>query len=403
MDSKKTETLPLAVLQLRSAAAVRSRCARILDGALQGETEHFSVDLDALPAVAERVAAVTRERYPALDIPLHARKGHFRAARIAALGDAVGAERWPAALLDLVLVSVLLDAGAGPRWRFDDTKTGASIGRSEGLAVASLRAFEAGLFSADSDDPFRVDADALARVTAADLESAFGVRGDNPLVGVEGRVSLLHGLADALAGSTFPGARPSGLVEALGGSGASVTAPDVLANVLHGLANIWPSRHALHGHNLGDVWPHPLAGGEGDTAGWVPLHKLSQWLTYSLVEPLRAAGLNVTELDGLTGLAEYRNGGMLVDLGVLVPKDPSVLDVPQAPDGGLVIEWRALTVALLDRVAPLVRAALGKSDDDFPLGCVLEGGTWATGRVVARERRADGSPPIRIASDGTLF
>lgn len=402
MDSK-TETLPLTVLQLRSAAAVRGRCAQILDGALRGDTEHFRVDMDALPTVAERVATVTRERYPDLDIPLHARKGHFGADRIEALGKEVGASRWPAAMLDLVLVSVLLDAGAGPRWRFDDAKTGTSIGRSEGLAVASLRAFESGLFSADADDPFRVDADALARVTAAELSSAFGVSENNPLVGVDGRVALLHGLADALRGPTFPGARPSGLVAALGGAGASVTAPDVLANLLHGLAEIWPSRHTLHGHNLGDVWPHPLAGGEGDTVGWVPLHKLSQWLTYSLVEPLCAAGLDVTELDGLTGLAEYRNGGMLVDLGALVPRDPAVLDAPQAPDGTLIIEWRALTVALLDRLAPLVRTALGKAEGEFPLGCVLEGGTWATGRIVACERRPDGAPPIRIASDGTLF
>lgn len=402
MDSK-TDPLPHAVLQLRSAAAVRGRCAKILEGALRGDTEHFRVELDVLPRVAERVAAVTRERYPALDIPLHARMGHFGAGRIEALRGDVDTGRWPAAMLDLVLVSVLLDAGAGPHWRFDDAKTGASVARSEGLAVASLRAFESGLFSADADDPFRVDASALAGVRAEELEAAFGVSEENPLVGVEGRVALLHGLAEALRGPSFPGARPSGLVAALGGAGASVTAPEVLTTLLHGLANIWPSRHALHGHNLGDVWPHPLAGGEGDTAGWVPLHKLSQWLTYSLVEPLCAAGLEVTALDGLTGLAEYRNGGMFVDLGVLVPRDPSVLVTPQAPDSALIVEWRALTVSLLDRLAPLVRAALGKTDDDFPLGCVLEGGTWATGRVVARERRPDGAPPIRIASDGTLF
>ncbi|MCR9162153.1 MAG: DUF1688 family protein [Nannocystaceae bacterium] len=403
MDSK-TEALPQPVLALRSAAAVRARCSRILEGALRGETEHFRVDLDALSAVAARVAAVTRERYPDLDIPLHARKGHFGSARVDALAGDVGAQRWPAAMLDLVLVSVLLDAGAGPRWRFDDALTGETIGRSEGLAVASLRAFQAGLFSSCDDDPYRVDAEALAQVSAEALGAAFGVRDDNPLVGVPGRVALLHGLADALRNeASFPGARPSGIAQALGGAGAQVSAPDVLAHLLHGLADIWPSRHTLRGHNLGDVWPHPLAGGEGETAGWVPLHKLSQWLTYSLVEPLRAAGLDVTQLDGLTGLAEYRNGGMFVDMGVLVPREASVLGTPQEPDGTLVIEWRALTVALLDRLAPLVRAELGKAKGDFPLGCVLEGGTWATGRIVARERRDDGAPPIRIASDGTLF
>jgi hypothetical protein len=391
-------------LELRSAQAVRTRCACILDGALRGDTEHFTVELDRLPAVAQEVAAVTRERYPELDIPLHARMGHFGAARVEALRERVPAARWAAAAMDLVLVSVLLDAGAGPTWRFHDAATDSVVTRSEGLAVASLRAFEAGLFSADASDPFRVDADALERLDAEALGRAFGVADDNPLVGVEGRVALLHGLAQALRDPAFfAEARPSGLAEALGGAGASVTAPQVLAALLHGLANIWPSRHAMHGHNLGDVWQHPLAGGEGETAGWVPLHKLSQWLTYSLVEPLGWAGLKVGDLDGLTGLAEYRNGGLLVDLGVLVPRDPAVLQQPQAPDGPVVVEWRALTVALLDALAPAVREALGKSADVFPLGCVLEGGTWATGRRVARARRPDGSPPIRIASDGTLF
>lgn len=391
------------MLELRTASAVRARCGNILAAALRGETEQFTVELDALPKVAAKVAEVTRARYPGLDIPLHARTGHFGSGRVEALRSRVPPARWGEALVDLVMVSVLLDAGAGPTWRFDDAQTGETLGRSEGLAVASLRAFEAGTFSAVPGDPYRVDADALARLEPETLARAFGVRDDNPLVGVPGRVSLLHGLARALRSEAFPGARPCGLAAFLGGAGARVAAPDVLAALLHGLAEIWPSRHTLHGHDLGDVWPHPLAGGDGESAGWVPLHKLSQWLTYSLVEPLRDTGLEVDDLDGLTGLAEYRNGGLLVDLGVLVPRDPSVLREPQAPDGPVVIEWRALTVALLDRLAPMVRDALGKAEVDFPLGCVLEGGTWAAGRVVAQARRPDGAPPIRIASDGTLF
>jgi len=59
----------------------------------------------------------------------------------------------------------------------------------------------------------------------------------------------------------------------------------------------------------------------------VPFHKLSQWLAYSLIEPLEAAGIAVDGLGDLTALAEYRNGGLLVDLGVIrprVPIDPAV-------------------------------------------------------------------------------
>ncbi len=92
------------------------------------------------------------------------------------------------------------------------------------------------------------------------------------------------------------------------------------------------------------------------TAGYAVLHKLSQWLSYSLVEPLREAGIEVVALDSLTGLPEYRNGGLFIDLGVLVPKDAAALSLPQPVSGAFVVGWRALTVALLDRLAPLVGA-----------------------------------------------
>ena len=139
------------------------------------------------------------------------------------------------------------------------------------------------------------------------------------------------------------------------------------------------------------------------TSHLMPLHKLSQWLTYSLIEPLQRAGIDVTDIDGLTGLAEYRNGGLFVDNGVLGFRDPG--DAVREHDVGspLVVEWRALTVALLDRVADNVRRRLGLDASALPLAKILEGGTWAAGRRLARERRADASPPVRIISDGTVF
>jgi hypothetical protein len=68
-----------------------------------------------------------------------------------------------------------------------------------------------------------------------------------------------------------------------------------------------------------------------------------------------------------------------------------------------VVEWRALTVALLDEVAALIRTRLGRSREELPLAKVLEGGTWAAGRRIAREKRVDGGPPLAIVSDGTVF
>jgi hypothetical protein len=112
------------------------------------------------------------------------------------------------------------------------------------------------------------------------------------------------------------------------------------------------------------------------------------------------------KIDGverLTGLAEYRNGGLLIDSGLVALRNPADAAVPYAPHSELVIEWRALTVTFLDMIAEGVRAALSVSEAEFPLAKVLQGGTWSVGRSLAREKRHDGGPPITIQSDGTVF
>jgi len=416
-----------AVEYLRTPLAIRARCENILDAALAGTLAHFHVELAKLPVVVDEVVATTRAQYPSLEIPVHGRMNHFRAggvdrvasldAKLAALPEDERARAW----IDLIMVSVLLDAGAGDAWRFKEAGTGLSIGRSEGLAVASYWAFRTGLFSSEPQaHPFRVDASALKALDPAALAHAFQVSDANPLVGVDGRIGLVRALGDALVSQVeiFPGERPGGLLDHLqwisiekrspGGSSirkmvTKIDAPSILSALLEGLGTIWPGRIELGGTNLGDVWPHPAAGGTGPSAGLVPFHKLSQWLAYSLFEPLQRAGLSITLPGALTGLPEYRNGGLLVDLGVLVPKHAAVLRDEHAPGDEVIVEWRALTVALLDRIAQGVRDKLGKTPVELPLANILEGGTWAAGRAVAARLRAGGGSPIRIKSDGTVF
>ncbi len=84
-------------------------------------------------------------------------------------------------------------------------------------------------------------------------------------------------------------------------------------------------------------------------------------------------------------------------------RDPSLTDRPLEAGDEPVVEWRALTVALLDRLAPLIRDRLGRDEAALPLSRILEGGTWAAGRAIAAERRSGGGPPLRIVSDGTVF
>jgi Protein of unknown function (DUF1688) len=170
-----------------------------------------------------------------------------------------------------------------------------------------------------------------------------------------------------------------------------------------GLGPIWPGRLSVGGVNLGDVWRHSQISGPGITAGLVPFHKLSQWLTYSLIEPIIAAGITVTGVDELTGLAEYRNGGLLLDLELLMPRHDAMLTQTYTPEAEIIVEWRALTIALLDRLAVQVRDYLGVAAEAYPLAKILEGGTWRAGRRIAREKRPDGSPPLRLVSDGTVF
>ncbi len=405
-----------AARSLLSAAAVRERAHQILAHGLAGRLRHFAVDLGRLDACADEVVATIREAYPSLDIPFHARWRHFAAG---------GHDRWEAvmhgapwgsaadmarAAFDLAIVSVLLDAGAGPQWRYQEGRTAETYARSEGLAVASFDMFVSGAFSMRPQDPFRVDAGALLALTAEDLAAGFQAGPGNPLVGLEGRASLLNRLGRTVA--TNPDIfgqdddpRPGGLFDVIAATagGDRIRATSILEALLTWLGPIWPGRIALGGVDLGDTWRHPLAEAPDATGGLIPFHKLSQWLSYSLIEPLEWAGFTVADVDGLTGLPEYRNGGLFLDAGVLALKDPADAGRPHPVDSQLVVEWRALTVALLDRIAEPIRAKLGFAAEDFPLAKVLEGGTWATGRRLARERRGDGSPPLGVISDGTVF
>jgi hypothetical protein len=398
---------------LLCAAAVRRSAERILTLALDGSLDDWRVDLDRMPGVASFVAQVVRDRYPLLNPPFHARWRHFVFAgrdlwsEVPVANDAAVAAR---AAFDLAITSVLLDAGAGADWRYRDNATGLTAARSEGLALASLRWFEHGGLSDDPADPLRVDAAALRQLDTRTINAAFQVTETNPLQGSEGRASLLNRLGAAL--QTRPDLfaledtpRPGGLFDALvrRASKRPLPAGVILETLLDGLGSIWENRPSLAGVPLGDCWIHPALTGEAPSDHYVPLHKLSQWLAYSLIEPLEKAGVAVCDVAGLTGLAEYRNGGLFVDMGVLTPRDEKARSRTYAVSDPFVVGWRALTVALLDRVAPLVSAQLGLTTDAFPLARVLEGGTWAAGRLIARDRRAGGGPPFNITSDGTVF
>jgi hypothetical protein len=409
MSQAAPEGDPLSYI--RSAQSIRDRCGDLYKLGLAGALDHFDVRPERLDGIVSFVRIETNANYPDLNVPYHSRWRHFNAGdidRVEGLNELLrelSPKEKCRAKIELAIVSALLSAGAGTSWAYQDIDTSIRHKRSEGLALASLYAFWEGLFG----ESLAVTGARLKKITVEELGAAFQVSAPNILPGLEGRCALLNGLGRAIEANKefFIGSsgRLGGILEVLvaSGDGRSIEASTLLSIILRAFDDIWPNRLTLRGKNLGDVWRHRKVGGGGEAKGLVPLHTLSQWMAYSLVEPLEEFGIEVKNLDRLTGLAEYRNGGLFIDGGALTPKDPAALTISHAPASELVIEWRALTVCLLDEVAKRFRAILGKTDAEFCLSKVLQGGTWSAGRKFAAGRRADGSPPIKIESDGTVF
>ena len=300
---------------------------------------------------------------------------------------------------DLIVPSVLLDAGAGPSWRFR-TSSGALLSRSEGLAIASLEMFLSGSFSSDPSQPLRTDASALVELNLLDFAEGMQSSEDNSLIGLNNRLLLLQQLGRVIQRESkiFPTGRLSDLADHLiNTSTTEVSATYILSTILRLLGPMWPQRIVVSGINLGDAWRYSPPNENSETV--VPFHKLSQWLTYSIAETLLRSGKAVCDIEKLTGLAEYRNGGLFIDSGVLELRQ-EFAKPSYSIENRTIIEWRALTVYLLDRIAERVSSLLGR---ELSLPRVLEGGTWHVGRELAYERSPTGESPLHINTDGTVF
>ncbi len=410
-----------SVEEILSAPFIRKQAQMIWDLTLKEQT-HFKLNLAKLPKLAEEVWQHTLTRFPGgIDtIDPHSRFNHFRCQqvdRVQWLVDEMNFRgvkgKWEQAkeLMDLTVYSVLLDAGAGPGWKYTEKETGLILGRSEGLGVASLQMFRDGLFS-DVKKLALMDEEMLAK-----LRVGMQISATNPLQGGDGRFLLIQKLAQTMLqdplhfgqNKTLP-PRPSDLMEfarthlteTQNSGGLKINLSRFLSLILKSFGPIWPGRVIHQGVNLGDTWWYE------PTGQLVSFHKLSQWLTYSLMEVFKWAQVEVTHQELLTGLPEYRNGGLFLDAGVLEIKAnfQHLLKVPLPPHHPLIIEWRALTVMLLDQISFEIRKLVGLKENDYqklPLAVILEGGTWDYGRFLAKKLRAEGGPPMNIESDGTVF
>jgi hypothetical protein len=246
------------------------------------------------------------------------------------------------------------------------------------------------------------------------------------MIGVGPRAQLLSRLGDSLLQHSDifgPEGRPGNLVdyviETADPNSKELDYRVFWTTLQKLLIPIWPSdRTQIDGTPIGDAWPLKVLEQQNDgkdiKKNIQPFHKLTQWLAYSLMVPfVNILGYSWRNAELGTGLPEYRNGGLFVDLGVLTLK-PEVLErgqrasgqeLPMFKDSGdEIVEWRALTVALLDEVYGIIKKEMDEQDVEFSMAQMLEAGSWKSGRELAAKKRPETkSSPILIDGDGTLF
>ncbi|MFN9450401.1 MAG: DUF1688 family protein [Rubrivivax sp.] len=453
---------PLASLWL--AGTVRARSAAVASAVADGRSGWFSLHPEAqAPLVQQLVDRLCSHpmgaQMPGLGVwrQLDGQLGQRRQELEQAL-----ASRSPSdalrARLDFACIAALMGHGAGPAWSFDDNRAHAvhhlalpvhrqgrddllamlnqasgngadtpsassappaepapaspvdipanvsteRLTGSEGLTVALLRGFMAGSFSADADDPLRVDARVLSRIDAAALRALFQASQHNPLPGLDARAATLQRWGRCLeAQGQGPGSRPNALLDPwrvpAGPDGPVPVDPAaVLERVVSRWAEVFRADGRVLGLPAGDVWPHLWAGAaspgvhgsqgtpEGEravdpgTGGWLPLHQPAQWLVFSLLEPLAQAGLALADDQGLTALAAGRAGAMLLDSGIAVPRATPDLQREWKVGDSWIIEWRALTLHCMTQVAEQARAQCAARGLVLTLAQVLQQGVEAT-------------------------
>jgi hypothetical protein len=373
-----------AVEHLHRLEVIRERAWMLLAAAERGQSDHFVPSAEAVGTVAAALADKIRE-VAAADQPTPAGPA---SPPLANLWQRLRRHQ-PAAL------SVLAEAVAGSD-AIERARSGADlamlhrivepVGLAPGEAAldALVRHFAAGGWSARAQRP-ALDAPGIRRSLAGDgavaLPPALAALLDDAArrqrleqlaaqleqapdwVGIDGRFgSLLDRLVSEAA-------RPPG------GNGAVV--PQVPAQLLIDrlaplLDPIVASTVRIGGMLAGDVWRHPLAWANDRSRELVPFHSLLVALAIDLVEPLEEAAAPLADLDQLPVPADRLVAAQMLRLGLVRSRHAAVARLRHPPGSDIVVELRALSVALTERLADRLRAELGRTVHDLPVVRIVE-------------------------------
>ncbi|MBT4964349.1 MAG: DUF1688 family protein [Francisellaceae bacterium] len=390
------------VMSLYDISSIRPRARVLYDYALQDKLSFFQVNENNIEKASNLVLEVTQKNYPNLKIPYHSRWRHFEVVKNGLYKDVLSIiEQYDKKeavkrKVELVILSALLDAGAGNSWQYN--YKGTVYTRSEGLAVATLNAYLQGKLSA-VNDPCGIGGKALVELTESSFCAAFQANENNPLIGVSNRVALMHAIGGELL-ETNHDSLFIAIFSDVDLESDSISIKQLFHDLLMFLVPLLPEATKINNIAVGDVGQHDLLKDDDNPLGLIPFHKLIQWICYSLIEPFTDAGITVTDTDFLTGLPEYRNGGLFSDLNVISVKDESLLKQKWSLSSSFVVEWRALTVVLLDTIRNEISKEL---DLEISMGMLLQGGSWEAGRGLAKKLRANAQGPYLMESHGTIF
>jgi hypothetical protein len=163
--------------------------------------------LDRLDSCAEEVVATSRQNYPSLDIPFHARWRHFSVdgsiAGVRSQRARPGpiTRRWRGLRFDLAIVSVLPRRRRRAGLDLHEAAPASASHARRGLRLQASTCSSPAAFSSRPDDPFREEPRRSRRSPWRIWLTGFQAGPDNPLVGLDGRVALLNRLGQTLAAS----------------------------------------------------------------------------------------------------------------------------------------------------------------------------------------------------------
>jgi len=245
----------------------------------------------------------------------------------------------------------------------------------------------------------------LRAISADEFSCALQISASNPIAGgIESRLERLSSFADYLeAHREFRVddiVRPGNIVNAFHPAGVQPIEP-LFSFLAQSLTHIWPG-NTHEGRTIGDAWHHPALDSDENLKGIVPIHRITQWLHYAIEPVLREFCQGTLRTEALTGLPGYRNSGLLIDRGVLVPRDPELTKRTLHLGDEPIVELRALTIGVMDNVLQRVREEALMDGTSFPMA-KLNGIFWRAGREIAAIVRPDGSPPFKVVDQGVPF